>query len=130
MKIITTQEGTVYKLIAESDSLSFWTGMGYQVIEEDSHSGKFQLAKVCPYIIKKEIVGLSIVISNGKEGVASRWGNILLPCTYNKVELMSSNEQDGLQTIHFIAHQENRMEIFEYLGEMPIKIMSLSQITV
>ena len=130
MKIITTQEETVYKLIAESDGLSFWTGMGYQVIEEDTHTGKFQLAKVCPYMVKQEVAGLSIVTNKGKEGIASRWGNLLLPCIYDMVELMSSNEQDGLLTIHFIAHQENRMEIFEYLGEMPIKIMSLSKISV
>lgn len=130
MKIITTQEETVYKLTAESDALGFWTVMGYQVIEEDHLSGKFQLAKCCPYTIKQEIAGLSIVMSKGKEGIASRWGNLLLPCIYNKVELMSRNENEGMQIIHFIAHRESMMEIFEYQGEKPIKIMSLCQLTV
>lgn len=130
MKIITTQEGTVYKLIAESDALSFWTNMGYKVIKEDYHSGKFQLAKVCPFIIKQEIAGMSIVTNQGKEGIAGRWGKLLLPCIYNKVELMSSKEQEGFQIIHFIAHKETEMEIFEYQGEKPIRIMCLSRLTV
>lgn len=130
MKIITTQEGTVYKLIAESDALGFWTSMGYQVIEEDHLSGKIQLAKCCPYTIKQERAGLSIVMSKGKEGIANRWGNLLLPCIYNKVELMSRNENEGMQIIHFIAHRESMMDIYEYQGENPIKIMSLCRLAV
>ena len=120
----------MYKLIAESDALSFWTNMGYKVIKEDYHYGKFQLAKVCPFIIKQEIAGMSIVTNQGKEGIAGRWGKLLLPCIYNKVELMSSKEQEGFQIIHFIAHKETEMEIFEYQGEKPIRIMCLSRLTV
>lgn len=129
MKIITTQEKTVYKLTAESDALSFWKGMGYNIIEKDTHPGKFQLAKVCPFMVRHEIAGLSIVSNNGKEGNASRWGNLLLPCIYNKVELMSCNKQEGLQIIHFVAHRENDMEIFEFQGEKPIRLMRLSKLT-
>lgn len=130
MKIITTLEETVYKLTADSESIDFWKDMGFEVREIVSKTGKFQLTKVCPFTIKKEMAGLTIVQSKGMKGIANRWGCLLLPCLYDRVELVASNEGECLQKVHFMAFHEKAVEIYEYHGGMPIKVMSFVKLAI
>ena len=73
--------------------------------------------------------GLAIIQSKGKEGIANRWGCILLTCRFQKIELFACDEGEGVQKLHFVGYKEGEMEIYEFDGSKPTKILVLKQLS-
>ena len=81
-RIITHPEETIYELVAKSDCLEFWKSMGFEYNRAGDRDDEYYLRKTCSYGLKQEIGGLAIIQSKGQEGIANRWGCILLPCQF------------------------------------------------
>ena len=110
-RIITHPEETIYELVASSDCLEFWKSMGFEYNRAGDRDDEYYLRKTCSYGLKQEIGGLAIIQSKGKEGIANRWGCILLPCQFERVEILTSNDSHGIQKLHFVAYKEDCMEM-------------------
>lgn len=88
-RIITHQEETHYELSANSESLDFWKTLGFRIIGTVEREDEFYLRKTCSFGIRQQLGGLAIIQSKGKEGIANRWGCILLACRFQKIELFA-----------------------------------------
>lgn len=129
MKRIITQEETLYELAADYESLNFWSELGFKVIRKGVQNGIYYLRKTCSFKLLQELGGLAIVRSNGMEGVANRWGCLILPCRFLRIELFASNEGESIQKLHFVGYKGEEMEIYEFCGEKPTKILALKQLS-
>ena len=127
-RIITHQEETHYELAANSESLDFWKALGFRIIGTSEREDEFYLRKTCSFGIRQQLGGLAIIQSKGKEGIANRWGCILLPCQFERVEILTSNDSHGIQKLHFVGYKEDCMEMYEYEGETPIKTLTLHKL--
>ena len=100
-RIITHREETHYELAANSESLEFWKTLGFRIIGTRER----------------------------EEGIANRWGCILLACRFQKIELFACDEGEGVQKLHFVGYKEREMEIYEFDGSKPTKILVLKQLS-
>lgn len=128
-RIITHQEETHYELSANSESLDFWKTLGFRIKGTGEPEDEFYLRKTCSFGIRQQLGGLAIIQSKGKEGIANRWGCILLACRFQKIELFASDEGEGVQKLHFVGYKEGEMEIYEFDGSKPTKILVLKQLS-
>lgn len=94
-RIITHQEETHYELAANSESLDFWKTLGFRIKGTGEREDEFYLRKTCSFGIRQQLGGLAIIQSKGKEGIANRWGCILLACRFQKIELFACDEGEG-----------------------------------
>ena len=118
-RIITHQEETHYELSANSESLDFWKTLGFRIKGTGEREDEFYLRKTCSFGIRQQLGGLAIIQSKGKEGIANRWGCILLACRFQKIELFACDEGEGVQKLHFVGYKEGEMEIYEFDGSKP-----------
>ena len=86
------------------------------------------IRKVCPFRIHRKVSSLSVVSNGSKEGLADRWGNIILACKYERIELCINDEASGIHVLHFMAYTSQRVEIFRYIGGNPKKVLQLEKL--
>lgn len=127
-KVIQHQDETIYELVCSSEDLAFWSSWGFKPVLYDKEKDSYSLKKVCPYKIHGKVSSLSMITKGSKEGLADRWGNIILACKYERIELYSSHETHGIQVIHFMAYTAQKVEIFRYIGGNPKRVLTLERL--
>ena len=120
-RIITHQEETHYELSANSESLDFWKTLGFRIIETGEREDEFYLRKTCSFGIRQQLGGLAIIQSKGKEGIANRWGCILLACRFQKMELFACDEGGGVQKLYFVGYRREKWRFTNLMAASPPK---------
>lgn len=127
-KVIQHPNETIYELVCSTEDLAFWVSFGFKPYLYDKSNESYGIRKNCPFRIHKKVGNLSIVSNGKKKGLADRWGNIILDCQYERIELCSSSETHGIQVIHIMTFISQRVNIFRYTGGKPKRVLSLERL--
>ena len=127
-KIIQHKDETIYELGCSSEDLAFWSSFGFKPYLYDKFKDSYSIRKVCRFRIHRKVSSLSVVSNGSKEGLADRWGNIILACKYERIELCINDEASGIHVLHFMAYTSQRVEIFRYIGGNPKKVLQLEKL--
>ena len=85
-KIIQHKDETIYELGCSSEDLAFSSSFGFKPYIYDKFKYSYSIRKVCPFRIHRNVSSLSVVPNGNKDGLADRWGNIILACKYERRE--------------------------------------------
>lgn len=124
-KVISHPNKTIYKLACNTEDLAFWASFGFKPYLYDKSKDSYYIKKVCPFRIHRKVSSLSVVVTDNKEGLADRWGNIILECKYERIELCTCSEAHGIQVIHIMAFTSQKVDIFRYMGGKPKSVLIL-----
>ena len=127
-KVIQYPNETIYELVCSTEDLAFWVSFGFKPYLYDKSKERYSIRKSCPFRIHKKVGSLSIVSNGNKKGLADRWGNIILECKYERIELCTSSGTHGIQVIHIMAFVSQMVNIFRYMGGKPKKVLSLERL--
>lgn len=127
-KVIPLPNKTIYELVCSTDDLDFWASFGFKSYLYDKSKDLHSIRKVCPFRIHRKVGSLSVVANGNKKGLADRWGNIILECKYERIELCADSEENAIQVIHFLTYNSQKVDIFRYTGEMPKRVLSMERL--
>lgn len=123
----TTSNGhTILYKIVEKTSLPFWNEHGYIPCQDQFADEMLMIERNCPFEIKETFMDrLAIISSNNLKGIANLNGDIILPCSYEKVEITTSEKENKVCDIHIVARTGRNISIFLFDGKIALPFLKM-----
>lgn len=124
-KTSKNEHTTLYKIV-EKASVPFWAEHEYVLCKDQFAEEMLMMERNCPFEIKETFLDrLAIVASNRMKGIANLNGDIILPCSYEKVEITTFEKANKVCDIHIVARIGRNITIFHFDGEKAVPFMNL-----
>jgi len=108
------------------DAVPYWSAREYTLRTTRFPYNKVLMERKCPFeIVETFLDKLAVISSGGRTGISNLHGDILLPCSYDRVEIATVEHDAKVCDLHFIARKDRSVEIFLFDGEKALPLMNL-----
>lgn len=115
----------LYKVV-DMVAVPYWSAREYKLSTTRFPYNKVLMERKCPFVIIETFLDkLAIISSEGRKGISNLHGYILLPCSYDRVEIATVEHDTKVCDLHFIARKGRGVEIFLFDGAKALPIIKL-----